>query len=70
MRAKQVEIGKRYWCKVSGKVVPVRIIERTIGYDGRTHWYGINTETNRRVFLRSSRRLRGEVPERVVKDEA
>jgi len=68
MKAKQVEIGKCYWARVSGQVVPVRVTNRVIDFNGRTRWHAINTKTGRRVYIRSAARLRGEVPERRAKD--
>lgn len=59
MRRQEVEVGKVYRAKVSGVVVPVRLV--------RAHhqggWVGLNMVTNREVRVRTAARLRGEVTE-------
>jgi len=57
MRKASIRIGAVYMAKVSGTVVPVRIINESI-YGG---WNGINEVTNRSVRIKSARRLRREI---------
>lgn len=57
MKTKDIVIGKTYAAKVSGTVVPVRII-RESPYGG---WDGVNTQTGRQVRIKSPQRLRREV---------
>lgn len=60
MRASEVEIGRTYAVRVSGDVVPVRIV-REEEVNGRRRWRGINLRTQREVTIRSPQRLRHEV---------
>jgi hypothetical protein len=54
----QVRIDTTYLAKVSGAVVPVRIVqERWIG-DEHRGWIGKNAETGRSVVIKSAQRLR------------
>jgi len=62
MRKADVEVGKVYSAKVSGKLVIVRL-DRESRYGG---WEGTNLYTGRSVRLRTAGRLRLEVPESVV----
>jgi len=57
MKKKDVEIGGTYRVKVSGKVVPVKILNEC-HYGG---WIGRNTVTGREVRIRSARRLRSRI---------
>lgn len=57
MKKTDVEIGKTYAAKVSGKIVPVRIL-RTSRHGG---WVAENTRTGREVRIRSAARLRQEL---------
>lgn len=57
MKDSQVQIGSTYAAKVSGKIVPVRIIAKS-PYGG---WDAVNTETGRQIRVRSGRRLRYEI---------
>lgn len=53
MRIEEVKVGKSYWVKVSGKAVPVKIMQRM----GVT-FVGFNTSTKRTLPLSASRCLR------------
>ena len=54
MKKRDIEIGQTYLAKVSGKLVPVRIISES-PYGG---WNAVNTTTGREVRIRSAARLR------------
>ena len=56
MKAKEVEVGKVYAVKVSGRIVPVKILG-TSPYGG---WSGKNMRTGRVVHIRTAGKLRGE----------
>ena len=60
MTKDQVKIGGLYLCKVSGKVVTVKITSHAVGFDCGG-WFGVNMDTGRQVCIRSARRLRGVV---------
>ena len=64
MKTNEIDIGGIYVAKVTGKLAKVRI-ERENAHGG---WDATNLETNRRVRIKSARRLRHEVDERC--DEA
>jgi hypothetical protein len=54
MKKQDVQIGKQYVVKVSGKLVPVAIVqENPMG-----GWNGVNLQTHRGVRIRSAARLR------------
>lgn len=55
MKKADVEIGKTYIAKVSGKVTKVYIYAECI-YGG---WWAVNLETDREVRIRTAARLRG-----------
>ncbi len=57
MRKQDVEVGKMYAVKVSGKMAPVRI-DRVSPYGG---YDGINIRTGRSVRLRTAGRLQYEL---------
>lgn len=57
MKAKDVEIGGTYFVRVSGNVVPVKIVS-TCPYGG---WTGRNAVTGREVRIKTAARLRGKV---------
>lgn len=57
MKKKDVQIGKTYLAKISGRVVPVAVV-RESQYGG---WDGINLTTNREVRIKSAAKLRQEV---------
>ena len=57
MKKADVSIGGRYFAKVSGNVVTVRIHSES-QYGG---WNATNTATGREVRIRSAQRLRGAV---------
>jgi hypothetical protein len=61
MKKDQVRIGNLYSAKVSGGVVPVRITHEVWVGDQHRGWTGVNTETNRRVHIKSAQRLRAQV---------
>ena len=54
MKKKDVEIGKVYAVKVSGKVSPVKLIKES-PYGG---WFGRNLWTNREVRIKTAGKLR------------
>lgn len=56
MKKAEIEVGKVYIMKVSGKLVPVRISSVCI-YGG---WNGVNTITKREVRIKSAAKLRRE----------
>lgn len=56
MKKSDIEVGQTYLVKVSGKLVPVKIVSR---YEfGRGGWIGTNQLTKRKVTIRSAQRLR------------
>lgn len=57
MKKKDVKIGAYYRAKVSDKLVTVKITGTV-----NAGWNGVNTETDRTVYIRSAQRLRYEVP--------
>jgi molybdopterin biosynthesis enzyme len=54
MKKNEVEIGRHYIVKVSGKLTRVRIL-RESSYGG---WDGVNVETGRAVRIKTAARLR------------
>jgi len=56
MRKAEIKIGGRYDAKVSGKIVPVRILSESM-YGG---WHAVNENTGRDVRIKSAQRLRRE----------
>jgi hypothetical protein len=79
MKLKDVVVGGRYLCKVSGRLVTVKVtaINSTEGYSytgttfgnrvtvrARTSITAINEMTGREVSLRSAARLRSKAPAR------
>lgn len=60
MKTNEIDIGGIYVAKVTGKLAKVRI-ERENVHGG---WDATNLETNRRVRIKSARRLRQEVDDR------
>lgn len=56
MKSKDVEIGRTYLVKVSGRLVPVRLEAE----DPNGGWTGVNKETRRQVRVRTAARLRCE----------
>lgn len=65
MKASEVQVGKTYLAKVSGRVCPVSII-RAVPWGG---YDALNTATGRLIRIRSARRLRAPVPEKGEKDD-
>ena len=59
MKRKEIEIGKVYVAKVSGRLCPVKILSLS-QYDSR-HWIAMNLKTKKQIFIKSAQRLRGEV---------
>lgn len=57
MKAKQVEIGKTYLVKVSGRLSAVKILD-TSPYGG---WIGRNKRTGHEVRIKTAGRLRREL---------
>jgi hypothetical protein len=57
MKKSEVQIGKTYTAKVSGFVVPVRIVSES-PHGG---WVGINILTHREVRIRTTARLLREI---------
>lgn len=57
MRKAEVEIGGTYTAKISGNVVPVKIL-RESPYGG---WEAKNTKTGRTVRIKSAQKLRAKV---------
>ena len=65
MKLKEVEIGRTYTARVSGKLVPVRVTGRREVYNGRTmRWVfdATNETTGRAIVIRSPQRLRVRLP--------
>ena len=60
MKKADVKLGGVYAAKVSGKVVPVRINAE----NPRGGWDATNTATNKKVRIKSARRLRGPWPKK------
>jgi hypothetical protein len=58
MRAQDVQIGGRYWAKVSGRLVIVRVDQVRDGLNGRKRYDVTNTVTGRTTTFRSATRLR------------
>ena len=57
MKKKDIEIGRRYAAKVSGKLATVRIV-RESPYGG---WDAMNTATGRKVRIKTAARLRRQI---------
>ena len=66
MKKAQVHVGQTYICKVSGRLADVRI-ESECPYGG---WWAVNTQTGRRVRIRSAQRLRAPAKAGVRPDAA
>jgi hypothetical protein len=56
MKKAEISVGKTYVMKVSGKLVPVQVLN-VCRFGG---WYGINTVTKRDVRIHSAAKLRRE----------
>ena len=69
MKLSQVEIGKRYVMKVSGRLQVVRVTELKeippASWSARAAWrtliYAVNESTGRKLTIRSPQRLRSQV---------
>jgi len=59
MRNADIRIGHTYAAKVSGRVVPVRVITES-PYGG---WEAINLTTHRRIRVKSCQRFRFQIPD-------
>jgi len=57
MRKTDVSVGKVYIVKVSGKLVPVRLLNET----SRGGWMGVNLNTDREIRIKTAGRLRREI---------
>jgi len=66
MEKADVKVGSLYAAKVSGKVVPVRVDS----VNGRGGWDATNTATNKKVRIKSARRLRGPWAKKGAKGDA
>jgi hypothetical protein len=76
VKKQDVRTGATYLAKVSGQVVPVKIVQEKWRGDQHTGWVGTNTETGRSVYIKSAQRLRalvrgaeGEAPAKATKIE-
>ncbi len=57
MKKQDIQVGKHYIAKVSGKLVPIAIIqENPLG-----GWNGLNLQTHRGVRIRTAARLRRKI---------
>ncbi len=63
MKKQQVQVGQLYAAKITDKVVPVRI--EAEHEDGG--WVGTNTQTNRKVRIKTAQKLRNKIT--VPKDD-
>jgi len=59
----EVEIGKTYMTRISGKLVPVKIVRANPVNKG---WIGVNLLTNRIVYVKANAKL---TPTESVKKE-
>jgi len=59
MTKKEIEIGKVYLAKISGRLSPVRILSFS-QYNSR-HWVAENVRTKRKIIIRSAAKLRAEL---------
>jgi hypothetical protein len=66
MKKHEVKVGAKYLAKVSGKVVPVRIM----GTSGHGGWDAVNEATGKAVRIKSAQRLRGEAKSKAAAKEA
>jgi hypothetical protein len=57
VKKQQVQIGQLYAAKITDKVVPVRI--DAVHEDGG--WVGTNTQTNRKVRIKTAQKLRNKI---------
>ncbi len=68
MKAKDIVVGRTYTAKVSGKVVPVKVLSMDDG--GRIRWECENTLTKRRIVVKSPQRFRAEVRTEIAEPPA
>jgi len=65
MKKSEIEIGGTYTAKVSGNIVPVKVIEQRTRYDfsGRAciGWRCRNTATGREIVVKSAQRFRRKI---------
>lgn len=59
MLKKEIEIGKVYLAKISGRLSPVRIL--SFSPYNSCHWIAENIRTKRQVVIRSAQKLRVEL---------
>lgn len=64
MKKKDVTVGETYLCKVSGKLVTVRIVNESL-YGG---WEAVNLSTKRSIRIKTAQRLRCSDPDTTVMD--
>ena len=63
MKKENVEIGKTYLVKVSGKLVPVKLIRKYDSFSWYLHgWVGVNLKTNREIHIKTAAKLHRELP--------
>ena len=60
MKAKDVTVGSCYLAKVSGGVVPVKVLSRHEAGTGATRWTCQNINTGRQIEVKSAQRFRCE----------
>ena len=67
MNNKEVIVGEVYSATVSGVLVPVRILEP---YELKLHkmWVAVNLKTNKKIQIRSSKRLLKKLTESEISD--
>ena len=59
MKTKEIEIGQRYLAKVSGRLVTVRVVGRSLYKRGQFELFdAVNLATGRRLLITAAR-LRG-----------
>lgn len=62
MKAKEIEVGQEYVAKVSGNLVPVKVLKIVDGYDlagrSRIQYRCRNKRTGREILVRSPQRFR------------
>ena len=64
MKKQDVRVGSSYLAKVSGEGVPVKITGEKWAGDKHVGWAAVNTKTGRPVRIKSTQRLRADVPTR------
>lgn len=64
MRKTDVKVGESYMAKVSGKLAVVRLVDES-PYGG---WVAVNTQTGRKVRIKTAARLRWRIDDRCTCD--